>query len=253
MNIVKRAYTASMFTLDNREIRRLEVQLRLFARRAYPFAVRETLTETAKQATLKTKRNMRLELTLRNTFTVNSMLTTFARGLNVNRMEAITGSISPYMPIIEFGGSKSAEGGSQGVVLPTSFSANQGFSANRTRTPQGEKKLSKINLRRGTRKPKTREQATLFAVQDAVSTGQRDVFLDLGRTKGIFRVVGGRAGFKRGWPKGAKLKMIYDLSRNTVRIPATPVMGPAVDEAKRLIPLFYQEALRKQLRRQNLL
>lgn len=243
-----------MFSIDDRDIKKLERDLKLFAKRAYPFAVKDTLNNTAKAATSFTKLNMQNDLTLRNRFTLGGMRTSFVRGLDVDRMRAVTGSLSDYMPELEFGGQKRSTG-SQGTPLATSFAANEGKSKNRTKLPKGKKRLSKIKLRgRGKPGAGKREQL-LVAVHEAVDSGNRDIFLDLGKTKGIFRVVGGskKKTTRAGWPRGAKLRMLFDMSRKSVDIPANPVMGPAVIDAAKLTPTFYRLALEKQLRRQGLL
>ena len=83
-----------------------------------------------------------------------------------------------------------------------------------------------------------------------MNTVNRFVFLKLRNSRqGIFRVVGGRRGVKRGWPKGAKLKAVHDLTSQSVVIPATPWLKPAFDQVIPQLPTFYKKALTFQLKR----
>ena len=67
------------------------------------------------------------------------------------------------------------------------------------------------------------------------------VYLDTGRTKGLFRVKG----------RGGRLKvsMIWNLSRKSVTIKANPLLAPAVVETQKQIPRFYRDALVFQLKK----
>ena len=248
---------ADFITFDDRQLKKFERDLKLFANKAYPFATRQTLNDAAFTARKFTQLNIQNDLITRNPFTVRSIQVERARGLNVDRQQSEVGSIAPYFPIIEFGGTETSPG-KEGLAIPTAIGAGETKGARPIRkAPSRTKRFSNLKLTRGKRKPKNRKQATLFAVQDAVQGGKskRTIFLDLGKTKGIFRVVGGRKrakGPKTGWPKGAKLEMLFDMSHRTVNIPAHPVMGPAVDDVVKLMPNFYRSALIKQLKRQSL-
>lgn len=242
-----------MFGVDNRDIKKMERDLKTFAMKAYPFATRQTVNDAAFQAQKIARVDVQRDMVLRNRFTVQSIRVDQARTLQVRRQAATVGSTADYMEDQEFGAVK-AKGGKEGVAIATSYSAGQGENAQpRTRLPRKPNTMANIQLqRRRGRKAKNRKQANVFKVQDAVTTGRRYVFLDLGRRQGIFKVVGGSKSYKRGWPKGARLRMVHDMTKESVIIPKNPWLKPAFDESARMLPAFYADALRFQLRRRNL-
>ena len=254
--IVKRCYTvdnnegAIMINVDTLEIDELEKELKTYANRAFPFATKNTLNSAAFKARELIQKDIRVKMVTRNNFTERSILVDQSRTLNVDRQSATVGSTVDYMETQEFGGTKRA-GGSEGVPIPTSYSAGQGEQQPRTKLPR---KPNNIRLRGRTRKARNRKQALLFKMQDAVTSGKRFIFHDFGggKKKGIFRVVGGSRNFKRGMPRGAKLRMVYDLSEKIVNIPKTPTFKPAVATTQILIPGMYRKAIEFQVRRYGL-
>ena len=242
------------FSIDDSDIEHFERQLQTFAKKALPFATRQTLNSAAFAAQKTGRENVRNQMVTRNRFSVQSIQVDKARGLNIRSQEAITGSIADYMRVQEFGGIKAKEG-KEGVSIPTSASAGQPENSQpRYKLPRADNKLASIQLKKNRkRKPKNKKQETLFKIQDAVITGDRYIFLELGRRKGIFRVVGGSArGMKRGGPKGAKLRMMHDLTNETVVVPRNPWLQPAQMSAIKKIPEFYEKALTFQIKKHNL-
>lgn len=233
-----------MIGVDNRDIRELERDLKTFANRAYPYATRQTLNDTAFQAQRIAREDVRNDMVLRNRFTVQSIQVDQARTLAVSRQAATVGSIADYMEDQEFGATK-AKKGSEGVAIATSYSAGQGQDAQpRTRLPRKPNKLANIQLQNKRRRGSSRKQRNLIAIKDAAASGNKFVFLDLGRRKGIFRVTGGK--------RNPKIRMVHDLSNQSVVIPKNPWLKPAFDESLRMLPAFYADALRFQLRRNGL-
>lgn len=243
----------SMFRLNDREIREFEADLKHAAAKAIPFATRNTLNSAAFLTQKVGRLNSRQKMIQRNKFTIQSIQVKQTRSLNIRQQESITGSIAPYMEDQEFGAIRT-KSGREGVPIPTSYSAGQGENVQpRTRLPRKPNRIENIQLkRRRGRKAKTRKQDILFRVQDAVTSGDRIIFLDLGRRQGMFKVTGGRKGFKRGWPPGAKLRMLYDLSHETVTIPKNPWLKPAQDRVIKRIPAIYRKSLIFQLKRYGL-
>lgn len=241
-----------MFSVQNKDIKRLERDLKTFADRALPFATRNTLNNAAFAAQKIARADIKRDFVNRNKFTVQSIRVEMARGLNIRAQKSEIGSIADYMETQEFGGQK--RGKKEGVAITTSFAAGQGIgNKNRTRLATRRNKLENIRLRKTVR-GKNRKQTNLLKVREAVKTGRREVFLDFGggRRKGIFRVVGGRKNSQRGWPKGAKIRMLHDMTNKVVTIKKSPWLKPSFDEAQRMIPAFYADALRFQLRRRGL-
>ena len=244
-------YCWAMFIIDNKSIKRLEADLKAFANQALPFATKQTLNRAAFDAQKEARSIISNKMIERNRFTRQSIRVDQAKTLNMRRQESAVGSIADYMADQEFGGVKASRG-KHGVAIATSYSAGQQGQQPRTRLPRKPNKLANIRLRQGKRTPANKRQRTLFAIQDAVTSGNRVIFLDLGKTKGIFRVVGGRKKFKRGGPKGARLKMLHDMSDRTVRIPRNPWLAPATKRTVKKIPGFYRDAIVFQLKRKGL-
>lgn len=222
----------------------MERDLKTFAKQAYPFATRKTLNDSAFQAQNIARVDVRENMTNRNRFTVQSIQVEQARTLQVSKQAAVVGSTADYMEDQEFGGVKS-KGGKEGVSIATSYSAGQGQSAQpRTRLPRKANKMASISLSKRRKKGSSRKQQNLIAIQQAATTGRKFVFLDLGRRKGIFKVIGGK--------RRPKIKMVHDMTKQSVVIPKNPWLKPAFDEALRMTPAFYADALRFQLRRRNI-
>lgn len=234
-----------MIKLDDKQIRRFESDLKTFAKRAYPFATKQTINGTAFEAQKRAKANIRESMITRNRFTESSIRVVQAKGLVVSRQEARMGSIAPYMADQEFGATQHSTG-KTGVGLSTSYAAGQGESKPRTRLPRKANALQNVRLskRRGRIKGSKRQQ-NFVKVKQAAENGDRYVFLDLRRGPGIFRVLGGK--------RKPRIRMIADLSHRSVVIPKNPTIGPAAEAARRGIPVRYERALRFQLKRQGIL
>lgn len=233
-----------MFTVDSPDIKRLESELKVFAQRAFPFATKNTVNRAAFQGRREWQHEIKTKLTTRNQFTANSIRVEPSRSLIVRQQAAVLGSIAPYMDEQEFGGIKRATG-KTGVPIATGYSAGQQGQQPRTRLPRRQNKLANIQLRKrkGGRKL-TRVQQNIIKVKAAAESGSKYVYLDLRRGEGIFRVLGSK--------KRPRIKMVHDLSRKSVRIPATPTLGPAVAATRRAIPILYKAALTEQLERRGL-
>jgi len=242
-----------MFEFIHKDINKLESDLKLFASRAVNFANRSAINTGVFETQKIIRTDLREKMILRNKFTERSIQFELSKSLQIERQAAFVGSTEDYMEDQEFGGIKMSRG-KHGVPLPTTVASGEGLgNKKRTRLPRARNKLRKIKLStKRKRAAKSTKQANVFAVQDAVMTGKRVIFLELGKTKGIFRVKGGSKKFKRGWPKGAKIRMLYDLSNQSVNIKPTPWLRPAVNKIRKQMPEIYFKALLFQKKRLNL-
>lgn len=238
-------YTARMLDVDLDEIKQMQSDLKTFAERAYPFATKATVNASAFDARKNAQENIREKMITRNKFSVGSVRVELARTLTVSRQESTVGSVAEYMRVQEFGGIERATG-SEGVAIPTSFSAGLSESAKpRTRLPRRPNRLPNIRLSHRRNKAATRKQRNVAAVQGAVADGRKFIFMDLGRRQGIFKVTGGK--------RRPRVKMVYDLSRKSVVIPRNPWLAPAVRETEKRGPELFAKALKFQLDRRNIL
>lgn len=229
---------AAMFRIDDSEIVELQADLEKLKSRALPFATRNTLNEAAFIAQKKSKRFIKREFTLRNKFTERSIRVDKARTLNIRRQASIVGSIADYMEKTEFGAIKQSEG-KEGVPIPTSYAAGQQGAVPRTRLPRRPNRLANIRIAK-TRFKNVRAM-NVAKIKAAAQSGHKYIFLNLSRSKGIFKVIGGK--------RKQRIKMIWSLQRKSVRIPSKPWLKPNMEATIPLIPRIYIKSLQFQLRR----
>jgi hypothetical protein len=231
-----------MFSVNNAEVKQYERDLKVFAANAFPYAARQTLNDVAFAAQKTAKLNARTSLVLRNKFTEQSIRVERATGLNIRQMYSVMGSVAPYMEDQEFGGVKRKRG-KTGVAIPTSYSSGEGtYAQPRKRLPRKPNKLQSIRLKK--RAGVNRKQKNLIAVKEAAASNNKYAYLSLGKTKGIFRVVGGK--------RNPKPMMVHDLSEQSVLIPKSPVIVPAAIAVKPKIHRIYLKNLKYQMKRNGL-
>lgn len=226
---------------DFRGLEELDRDLKLMRKRAIPHAIRDGLNNTAFEARKTWQDEIHRTFTTRNRFTENSVRVEKARGIDIRNMQAVVGSVAPYMHDAEFGVTESKKG-KHGSPIPTSVASGEGRGTSRKRPVRRPNQHRNIDLkptRRG-----SRHQRNAGAIQNAKAKGFKHVFLDLGRRKGIFRLSGGK--------RRTKLDMIWDLSHSTVRIKPHPTLQPTVKTVEGFAPGIHRRALIKQFQRANL-
>ena len=237
-----------MFSIENDQIKKLEADLKQFRNRAFPFATRKTLNDVGFAQKRIIQADLNDKFILRNNYTRQSIRVDRAQTLSVARQSTIVGSVASYMDEQEFGGLK-RKSGKHGVAIPTSYSAGQAMGAKpRTRRISKRNLLRNVKLSSRRKRGVSKQQHNLIKIREAKSKGEKFVYLELqggGRRRGIFRVLGSK--------RKPKIKMLYDLSKNSVEIPKDPTFQPAFEEAKRMLPAFYADALRFQLRRHKIM
>ncbi|MBK2258721.1 hypothetical protein [Francisella philomiragia] len=229
-----------MLQIDDKDIKKLENDLKLFAHKAFPFATKNTLNQSAFKAMNIAKQNVRNQMITRNKFTEQSIRVEQTKTLNTAKQAAYIGSIAEYMEDQEFGGTKTSKKGNH-LSIATGYSSGEEGQQPRSRLPRAVNKMKNIKLRPTSRNGKTRKQRNIIAIRDAANNGQKYVYLDLGRRKGIFKVLGGK--------KRPKIKMVHDLSRKSVVIDKNPWLKPSVEETKLYIPEIYKNSLEFQVKR----
>ena len=106
----------TVFKIDDKDIRRLEGDLKAFAERALPFATKNTLNQAAFMAQREAREGVRKTMTMRNQFTERSIQVDQARTLNIRQQAAIVGFIADYMEVQEFGGFETQSERPQGAT-----------------------------------------------------------------------------------------------------------------------------------------
>lgn len=221
-----------------------------FRRQAVPYGIRNGLNATAFEARGIYIETARSKMTLRNTFTERSIQVDKASGLNVRTMESRVGSVAPYMDEQERGTTETAQG-KHGVPIPTSFSAGQGLRRQpRTKLVQRPNRLPAIHLTNRSGRATSRAQRNAIAIRRALTSGNRYVFLDIrnlhgGRRKGIYRLQGTKSGLK--------VRLIWDLSERSVRVPTNPMFLHTVISTMNVAPKIQAAAIVQQMRRYHIL
>ena len=233
-----------MIAVDDDQIKQFESDLKTFASRAYPFATKNTINQSAFMAMRESKENVRSNMITRNKFTERSIQVEQTRTLNVNRQAATVGSIADYMEVQEFGGTKTKRG-KVGVPIATTVASGEGEGAQpRRRLPRRPNMIQSIRLGHNRAKARTKGQKNFIAIQQAATTGRKFVFLDLQEHPGIYRITGGK--------KNPRIKLIHDMSKQSVSIPRNPWLAPAVKKTEAAMPELYKASLIFQLKRQRL-
>lgn len=228
---------AAFIDIDLKRVKRFE---NLLARMplAVRFAERDTINDLAFETRAQSKKEIADKMVLRNRWTARSVMVTKARSLSD---PSITGSAEEYMADQEFGGTR-LKSGKFGVPIPTAYASGEGQTANpKRRLPRAKNKLSKLRLSNTKGRGANKRQRNAIAVQQAIKTGRREVFLDTGRKQFIARVTGGKA--------SPRIRMIYDLSRGSTPIPRNPWLAPATDKAVKKRYKIYTKRLIQQLKR----
>jgi len=228
--------------IDDSDLRRLEKDLHKLSHRALPHAIRGTHRAKGFATMNEARSKIDKEFILRNAWTKRSVQ------VEMGKDQTTVGSIADYMEDQEFGGSKKKRG-KVGVAIPTSFASGASLKAQpRMKKPRRKNMLKNITFSKARRKTGGKGAEILGLIRAAVETGQRTFYWDTGRQqKGIFRVLGGRL-LKSGRVKGAKLRMVYDLSETSVRIPRSPWLLPSTNKVQKRTEEIYAEQLERQIK-----
>lgn len=231
-----------MFDLDDRQLKKYERTLNGVNQRAIPFAIKGALNSTAFKMREIWRAEIDDKLIQRNKFTKNSIRVERVSSNMVDQMQSRVGSIASYMDEQEDGFVKTSKG-KHGVILPTTYSSGEGENAGqRRKLPRRMNQIGQITLRNKKIKAKSRAQRNAIAVRTAIKNKDKFVFIDTGKRKFIARVI-------RQGRKGARIKMVHDLTKRSVTIQPNPTMKPARRQTIREIPQIYKKSLQFQLKR----
>lgn len=234
-----------MITIDDRQIKRFERDLKAMAEKSFPFATQRTVNQMAFKGREFGQQEIRNNMITRNKWTERSVRYLPTRQLNIRRQETSFGSTADYLETQEFGGVERGKG-KHGVVIPTSVASGEGQgNVPRRKAVRSANQMRKIQLRSKSIKARSRAQRNFIAVKEAAQSGRKFVFLDLQDHPGIYKVMGGK--------RKPRVKLIHDMGNRSVRIPANPWMQPAAQRVMSIAPGLYLSALKFQMKRQGLL
>lgn len=246
-----------MITWDDKDLKRFERDVKTFAREALPFANRAAINDGAVMGRIVAQKIIGERLIIRNRWTKSSIGFKKAKQKHIRDQRAFTGSRQPYMEKAEFGGVKRSTK-KHGVPLATREASGEGMgTAPRQELPIWTNRVKQLDLERAklSANPKTRKQKNVILIITAARRGGKHVLLRGRKGLGVYRVKGRPIRRKHKSDSGAKVKsvkMIWDLSQRTVRIPATPWLGPMAEVMRERMPGIYRKNLKKQLIRRRL-
>lgn len=229
----------SLIHVKMHRLERLERHLAGFTK-AVPYAVRNTLNDTAFLAREEWTRQLQSTFVLRNKWTEKGLRVDKASGRNVATMQAVVGSLRDYMKDREEGSTETKRG-KHGVAIPMSGASGQGKKAKRTKPVRKNNYLSTMQLRK--RVTGTDARKNMVAIMMAKKAGGGVVLLQKRGRKGLFRVQ----------VEGKKPKLLYDLSKGVVRTKPYPTLQQTlkVIEPKRMS--LWEKNLEAQLARNKVL
>jgi hypothetical protein len=225
--------------VDTRQIEQLSKQFKGLGRNGLAHATRNTLNTAAFSTREKYVEQMRSKLVLRNTWTMRGVAVERATGTKPGNVQASVGSVREYMDEVESGHTEQVQG-KHGVAIATTVAAGQSKGAGaRTRPVRRGNYLAAITLKRATPKNPTggRAQRNVVAVKEAAAAGRKFTFLERSQGGGIFAVTG---------RKKFNVRMVWDISRRTLRVAPRPLLETAVDAVVRTLPDLALRELEKQ-------
>jgi hypothetical protein len=230
-----------MFDIDSEQIYQYEKTLKAVADRAIPIAVEKTLEDTGQEGRNQALKIIPNKMVLRNK---HPLLTTridksYSKNKDINKKKVILGNSQDYMAMQELGGVKKSKG--KGVAIPTASASGEGNIARpKKRLPKAANLFNQVRINRRS-VTANKKQRNVTKVKQAKANGDKFVYLDTSKSKGIYRVTGTK--------KRPKIKMIWDLSRRSYHIKPNPWLLPASKIAVGKQPAMYKARLEYQLRR----
>jgi len=236
---------AAMIDVKTKQLRQMERDLKLFNARALPYATRQTVNSLAFAARKDWQGEMAEAFTLRNQWTQRSVRVEQTRTLDIRRQESVVGSMAGYLEDQESGATLQAQG-QEGRAIPTPYSSGEGMAARpRKRVPRRPNRMKSIDLSNRRVRAASRAQRNYLLVRQAAESGRRFIYMETDRVKGIFRVIGGK--------RRPRVRLVHNMSHQSVRIPRTPTLQPALEKTQPKADVLYRKALRFQLRRHGIL
>lgn len=231
------------FTVDTRDVKKLERELTTFATRSVPYAVRNGLNGAAFAARREWVKQVKASFTLRNTYTERSIRVVKASGTDPGAMVARLGSEARFMGEQERGGIITGKSGRKPIPGPSA--AGQAPGSRRTKVVRAGNRLGAIHVAHP-RLTGSRKQRNAIAMAVARRLGQKRALLERpSGAKAIFQLTG------RG--KSATTRLLWDVSRATVLIRPAPTLQTTLKVIGPEVERIHVDAMVEQLRRAKIL
>lgn len=224
---------------DIRGAKEMVRDLKTLRLRAVPFAIRNALNTTAFAARSIWQGEIRAAFTLRNQYTVRSIQVERATGFDPKTMVAKVGSTAAFMGKQEKGGTVTGKSGRKPIPGPVAAGLAPG--AKRTRLVRQGFRLGAIKTGHPTLTG-SRHQRNAIAIAVALRAGSKRAVLERpGGRKGLF-IVGGS-------DKRPTTRLLWDVSRSSVRVPAEPTLQRTMAAVGVKTPHIMEAAMLQQLNR----
>jgi hypothetical protein len=228
-----------MITVELKGDKRMLADLAKMRSKAIPYAIKNALNTAAFETRTIWQREIRSVFTNRNTYTANSVRVEQA---STTKLEAKVGSVADYMGTQEEGGT--VKGGSGHKAIPRAASAGQAAGAPRTRLVRGRFYLGSMQLAH----PQGhggRRQSNAIAIAIARKTGKNIALLTKRNGgKGIFFIGGGK--------RAIKTRMLWDVSRSSVKVHAEPTLERSLARVTPKVEHMMAASLTQQMQRFNI-
>lgn len=208
---------------------------------AYGYAVRNALNECAFYHRKTWQAEIRRTFTNRNSFTERSIRVDKATGKDVKAMKAVSGSVAVYMGDQEEGATVKGKG--KHKAIPTQGARG----GNRGKLVRAQYRVGAISVLDPKLKGYRRRQQNAIALAIAVRKKERFALLNRITTKGrgLFEV--------KGLKRKAKTKLLWNLSKGSVRVKPEPTMRRAVQRSKHAFDRILYDSMLTQLRRNKVM
>jgi hypothetical protein len=223
-----------MLKIDMKQIADLENTLGQLNARGIAFAQRNAINDMAFATMRESKDTIRNEFINRNKWTANSVRVDPARS---TRDSSEVGSTEEYMLDQELGATKTEH-----TQMATPAASGESNRAKVRRKPvRRANRMANINLGSRSRTGGPRAQQNMIALREAKESGRKFVYLDRGKTKGIYKVMGTK--------KRPKSRMVQNMSRKVAVVPKHPWLAPSSKTVMANAPEMYHKRLQQQLDR----
>lgn len=228
------------YSVDTKDHKKLHKDIAK-AQRSVPYAMRNALNDCAFHLRETWQMEIRAAFTLRNKFTERSIRVDKATGADPRSMQAVTGSVALFMGDQEEGATVRGRGKHKAIPGPGAAGMKAG--AKRTKVVRPQFRLGAINVNHPSlgRYGRRRQNAIVLAI--AIRKGERFALLNRakGRGRGIFEV--------KGLKRKAKTKLLYNVSKGSVRVQAEPTMQRAIRRSREKFRSIMGDSLLFQMKR----
>jgi hypothetical protein len=233
------------YYVDTKDWKKLHEGIQRFAQRAYPHAVRNALNGCAFELRKGWQLEIRQTFTNRNAFTQRSIRVEKATGSVVRGMKSVTGSVAPYMGDQEGGATIRGRGKHKAIPGPAAAGLKPGAKRTKLVRPQFRLGAIQVNHPSLAKYGRRRQNAVVLAI--TIRKGERFALLNRakGKGRGLFEV--------KGLKRKAKTKLLYNVSKGSVRVKPEPTMRRAVLRSKHAFDRILHDSLLTQLKRNKVM